>query len=527
MSFQAVFILTPYILSALISMWMGILAARRRSVPGALLFAGVAFCEVIWTVGYVFQLLSTDLGGKLLWNNIQFFGAIGVPLAVLGFALEYDRDETSIWSRVSWKLFALPALLLLAFIWTDGLHHLFRGPVGLVAGDPFSRLAFPDGPGFAFYTIFAYSLLVLMILVLFPRYLRAEQLYRLQIGVVLVGILIPWVTTVVTALGLVAARLHDITPITFGFSNLVIAWALFRYHLFEVLPAARDFLVEHMQEGVLVADYRLCIIDVNPAAERILGIQEIKSLGRSILSIRPFTQDQFAGVPSGGSLKTEVLIQRADFEGIYELQITLLNNPRGRAAVYLMILRDIRDRKHIEEKLNYLAITDSLTQVYNRRHVIFRAGEEIERARETGRELALILIDVDHFKTVNDTCGHQMGDQVLQSMAERCQSVLRSQDIFGRYGGEEFLVVLPEADTPTAMVIAERLRAQVEGLALPVDRGIAPVTISLGISCSGACEDFDLDKMLDWADQALYRAKAEGRNRVCVFQPWPIQSPSD
>lgn len=517
---STVLTLVPYILSLIISLWLGLLAARRRSVPGAFQFAWVAFSEVIWTLGYIGQLISPDLAGKLLWNNLQFLGAVGTPLAALGFALEYDRPAAGFWSRLSWRTFAPIAGLLLAFIWTDGIHHLFRVQPVLVADTPFSRLVFQDGPGFSLYTIFAYGLLVLMVAALFPRYLQAGQFYRLQIGVLLAGILVPWITSMVTALNLVPASLHDVTPLTFGISNLIIAWALFRYHLFEVLPAARDFLVENMQEGVLVVDHQLRIIDLNPAAERILDRPAGGLLGAGIGSLSPFEARWFAEMTSSSSRKLEMLLERPGFIGVYELQISLLNNPRAGAPVYLLILRDISDRKRFEEKLNYLAITDSLTHIFNRRHVLSRAAEEIARARETGRAVSFILIDIDHFKTVNDTFGHQMGDQVLQAMTERCQAALRGPDLLGRYGGEEFLVVLPGTRPGEARLIAERLRDQVESLVLNKDGREVRVTISQGVA-GGVGEELDLDRLLDWSDRALYQAKAEGRNRVCVYQNPP------
>jgi diguanylate cyclase (GGDEF)-like protein/PAS domain S-box-containing protein len=524
---RAVFFLLPYVISALISLWMGLIALRRRSVPGSLLFAMMTFSEVVWTVGYMFQMTSGDLGGKLFWNGVQFIGAIGAPLAILGFSLTFLRPSDSLWSHRAWTFFFVFAMALLVLIWSDGLHHLFRQNPTLNPGEPFPTLVFKDGPAFPLYTLFAYGALVVMVLMLFPRYLQADQLYRLQVGSVLAGTLIPWVTSMAVVLGLVPVKLHDITPLTFGVSNLVIAWALYRYHLFEVLPAARDFLVENMPEGVLVVDEQLRIVDMNPAAEKLLGMAEVKALGRNIANLPPFQKAWFAEIPASNSRKLEIAIDRDGWNGVYELQITCPSNPRGQAVVYLMILRDICDRKCIEERLNYLAVTDALTEIYNRRHVMFRAAEEVERAHLTHEPLSLILFDIDHFKNVNDTFGHQVGDQLLRALTDRCQAALRSSDIFGRYGGEEFLIVLPDSGAPAASLIAERLRSQVESLSLCAHDSQVGVTISLGVATTNGEPAFSLDDMLEWVDQALYQAKAEGRNRACAYVPNHAAPPQD
>jgi diguanylate cyclase (GGDEF)-like protein len=191
-----------------------------------------------------------------------------------------------------------------------------------------------------------------------------------------------------------------------------------------------------------------------------------------------------------------------------------LKHPWDRNPIYLISLRDIRDRKEIEEKLNQLAITDSLTGIFNRRHIMVLAEQELERSQRLGRELSIVLFDVDHFKQVNDSFGHLVGDQVLESLARTCQANLRSFDSLGRYGGEEFLVVLPETDAPTAWAVAERLRSLVECLEVSQSQGVMRVSISLGTASLGMGRDADLDQLLEEADRALYQAKESGRNRI-------------
>lgn len=163
----------------------------------------------------------------------------------------------------------------------------------------------------------------------------------------------------------------------------------------------------------------------------------------------------------------------------------------------------------LRTELEHLATHDSLTQTLNRRALLEHCEDELERARRHGQGPSIMMVDLDNFKAVNDHGGHQHGDAVLAHFAERTRQALRRGDRLGRYGGEEFLVLLPSADVEAAMVVAQRIHATL-ATGHPLD-----CEVSIGLtSWTGKHET--LDSMLSRADAALYRAKAQGRNRTCV-----------
>ena len=174
---------------------------------------------------------------------------------------------------------------------------------------------------------------------------------------------------------------------------------------------------------------------------------------------------------------------------------------------------EISERKELQETLERLAITDSLTGVYNRRHFFTIIENEILRAVRYKRPLSIIMIDIDHFKEVNDRFGHLVGDQVLAKIAGRVRGALRINDIMGRYGGEEFAILLPETCGEDSELVAERLRESVAERPFQTDQGKLPITISLGVTCLGEDRDISVERLLDEADKALYQAKNAGRNR--------------
>lgn len=178
------------------------------------------------------------------------------------------------------------------------------------------------------------------------------------------------------------------------------------------------------------------------------------------------------------------------------------------------VVRDIAERKQLREELTRLATTDPLTGISNRRLFFERLELEWSRSRRHSRPLSILMFDLDHFKRINDTHGHAVGDSVLKGLCAAADDVLRSEDVLARLGGEEFAVILPEIDRATAESVAERLRQRLAAVEVEAPEGLVRCTVSIGvIQCRLAQESLDI--ALKRVDDALYRAKNSGRNLVC------------
>ncbi|MEW6615290.1 MAG: GGDEF domain-containing protein [Thermodesulfobacteriota bacterium] len=190
----------------------------------------------------------------------------------------------------------------------------------------------------------------------------------------------------------------------------------------------------------------------------------------------------------------------------------------GLEKPHYLLFRNLKQNEETLEKtikeVKHLAITDSLTGLYNRRHFYKLAEDESHRAYRYQHPLSVIMLDIDYFKQINDTFGHTVGDEVLQRVAECCRQQLRKVDVLGRYGGDEFVMLLPESNLTAACQAAERLRTTIAQVTLNTTKGTAKVTASLGVAAMDT-ENLTLETLLIHADQALLVAKQNGRNRVC------------
>ncbi|MGB7875442.1 MAG: diguanylate cyclase [Anaerolineales bacterium] len=178
----------------------------------------------------------------------------------------------------------------------------------------------------------------------------------------------------------------------------------------------------------------------------------------------------------------------------------------------------IIERLSAEQLLVKLATTDPLTGLYNRRHFFDLADMEIARSVRYGHPLACIMFDVDFFKRINDSYGHLFGDQVLQAMVWRCRENIRRVDIFARYGGDEFVILLPETGLRRSKQLTGRLCSDFQERALKIEQREISITLSMGLASMPGDEDLALDTLLNRADQALYTAKVRGRNQVSIWR---------
>ncbi|MBP2291468.1 GGDEF domain-containing response regulator [Azospirillum rugosum] len=312
--------------------------------------------------------------------------------------------------------------------------------------------------------------------------------------------------------------------------------AIARKRLEEQLRLSEERLagiIELAQDAILTTDENLNITLFNPAAERLFGYSSEQIVGRPLWLLIPERLRgeharaiaDFAQSP----VPTRAMTDRSEVTGVTfdgrefpaEVSIAKLQHPHG--MLYTAVVRDISERKRVEAELRRMATTDPLTGLWNRRRFLELAEGELSRLRRYARPVSVLMLDIDHFKAINDTHGHAAGDEALCRLADRCRAELRETDHLGRLGGEEFAIVLPETGLGEAVEVAERLRLSLSDMPVRLGDTTLHMTVSIGVA---ACRDGDasIDRALGRADRALYAAKGGGRNRVVADAPEPLEA---
>ena len=284
---------------------------------------------------------------------------------------------------------------------------------------------------------------------------------------------------------------------------------------------------EAAANGIVITDAEDVIQFANPAFCTLTGYDVEDLIGRSTKMLRSdehddaFYDDIHATLRLGRVWIGLVATRRSDgTHYIEERTVTPVRRADGAIGWFVTIGRDVtervddeRFREDLVRQLRDAASTDPLTGVANRRRFFDLARRAVGRAQRRDENLSVIMFDLDHFKRINDTHGHMVGDEVLKETVRICSSTLRTDDIIARFGGEEFIILLPNTSLAAASVVAERMRETLEATAITTASGPVKVTLSAGVSTLGE-QSPTIDRMIRCADDGLYDAKRAGRNRV-------------
>ncbi len=285
-------------------------------------------------------------------------------------------------------------------------------------------------------------------------------------------------------------------------------------------------IVESASDAIISFDADRSIVMANQAAGTMLGYTASELLGMNFRRLIPpkygDNWEQIERYAAGGGphlLRRYIELSALGKSGReIPVQMSMAEKRHRGKRFVTAIIRDISARKAMEEELRILSITDSLTQLYNRRHFASLARKEMDRAQRTRNPFSLIMIDVDNFKQYNDTYGHAEGDKVLQGAGQAILSTFRTMDSCFRFGGEEFVILLPETPAVGAMTAAERIRIRFSELEFFPNPGGTPVRLTLSIGVAEYHEKNTLDDLIRFADLAMYAAKNMGRNRCISYE---------
>ena len=355
MHWQSTPYVLPVVISAIISTWVALLTWRRRHTPGATSFSLLMWAVAEWSLAYALELGSPDLPTKLYWDNISWLGAVCAPTLWLAFALQYTGRARWL-TRKSVAILAVEPLVTLLLVWTNQFHGLIESKIRLDTSGSFSALVMTYGGWYWINIAYSYVLLLfgtLLICLLIPALIRSASLYWGQVSALLIAVLAPWVGNALTTFGWSPFPYLDLTPFAFTITGLAVAWSFFRFRLLEIVPVAREAVIESMRDAVIVLDEQNRIVDLNPAAQRLVNRTPSEAVGQvftQVFSAWPELVERYRDVIEADD---EVVLGEGEALRYFDLRISPLYRRNGHLTVTgrLIVLNDITEHKQAERAL--------------------------------------------------------------------------------------------------------------------------------------------------------------------------------
>jgi len=677
-----------HVVATVLTLVLAVVVYTRRVNHGYRYFSALLLILSFWSATTFMEVGALDVTGKRFWSQWQYLAIVSLAPVWLLFAASLNHKNKFLSSPWRHLLWAIPMLTLLA-AFTDQYYGLLWGEITIPASSHHHIAVYGRGPVFFVHAIYSYILLLTGTVWMVQSFLHSPRKQKRQVTIILVLLAVGWLANLIQILGLSPLAGLDLTSLSFTFIALALFWFISRHQLFDLVPVARDKVIDNLTHGVIVINDEDVIVDINPSALDIIGYQGPTPLGISVWAMLAEYADLFQPFRNQTELQKELELPTQP-PRFLDVQLSTLkedndNNTESHAG-HIITIRDITRRKNLEKvqedqrhlaealadsaavinstleldevldrilenvgevvphdaadislldehgnlrfarthgydrysaqgqntnlkfqlhdipnmkrmaetgqpciisntlmdpdwitdlhddfwirsyigapiiskgkllgflslgaeqpdffqtsqidrlrafanqaaiaienaqmyaEMQHLAITDSLSGLYNRRYFFPYMKNEMERARRYHNPLSLIMMDIDHFKEVNDRHGHEAGDRVVKLIAATCLGELRKADVLCRFGGEEFLILLPETPKKEARRVARRICTAVAQAKLPIDGGEIHVTVSLGVVELDDSHN-DINALIKAADLALYQAKEAGRNRVVV-----------
>ncbi len=335
----------PLIIASALSIALSLYIVVRRPSPRIKVGVLIVLANSEWMLTYALELASADLATKVFWDKVQFLGVVTVPTAWLGYILYYTGHEKWLTRRSLVLLPVIPFITLL-LTFTNEHHWLIWTSYTLDTSGPFSVLHNTYGLWLWIFIGYAYILILIGASLLIKMFIHSRSLYRWQTGTLLFSALIPLIASALVAFGLNPSEYLDLTPFFFIPTNVIVGLSVAYFRLEDIVPLAREIVIESMSDSVIVVDAQNRIVDVNPSAEQLAGSASSHLIGNPLELAWP---DVFRQIELGINTGKKILLDHAQEKRVYDVSISSLADWSGRSVGQVIVLRDITERKQSEE----------------------------------------------------------------------------------------------------------------------------------------------------------------------------------
>ncbi len=498
------------VLSVLLALYTSF---QKTHFSGIRLFVWMSITTAIYSFGSSFELASSSLEQIKFWVTFEYIGLPFISPLNLLVVFHYVGRERLMTPRATMATLALPAISSLLML-TNDLHHLMYQDIHLRTDTPWPLIDFTMGIGYVIngsYTL-ACGLVGMWML---ARHLRQTlNVYRKQTATMFISLFIPICASLVYIMNLTPYHI-DPVPATMSFTNLLYCWSILSAGMLTSTPVVRENILESMRDGVLVLDPAGRIADYNKAASQLFPFLAPALIGSRAIDAFPkhHLRPEDSDMSFLEAEERQIEWLAVDEIRYYRIRSSPVYHRHGGALIgRTVVVLDVTETVLLHRKLERMATHDGMTQIYNRTYFVECSERLLAESRRTLEPLAFTLLDIDRFKLINDTYGHDIGDQVIRHVVHSCKIYLGDRDVFGRYGGEEFALCMPGRELDDAYSLLERIRRELASGPVMTSAGPVKVTASFGLTAAN--RELPLKLLTKQADDALYRAKQSGRNNV-------------
>ena len=496
--FQWSHLALPALVSSAVCVATFVYVWPKRRAQGAVTFLLLTVASFVWVSLQALSALLVSEEAKILWSKIQYFGIVAAPALALVFAIDFNglllRHR-----RALFAFLALEPILVLVALFTNDFHGLFWSELESIVGVPLKVLAY--GPLFRIHTFYSYIVVLVSCAIAFWSFAQTPGWWRPS-ALVAVAPLTVLFFNLLHLTGNSPFWGLDPSPIGISIGMAFVAFAVFRYRAFDLAPITRGEIYDRIDSAIVTVEANDRVVDANRAAREVFEMGDERIFGTSLEDVLPPGLMAELDRANRRGSDTELSVTAVG-DRYLEGAIQKLDRRQGNRGGRVLIFRDVTERHRAElalveaqsqlaaanRELQSLANTDALTGLANRRSLMPRLNSELEEAERSGKALGLLMIDIDHFKAVNDRHGHSAGDRVLQTVARTVAQSSRESDLAARFGGEEFVVLMPATTAGELSEAADRIRQTVERERTETDsesreETSLQVTISVGAALS-------------------------------------------
>ncbi len=407
MKFQYIPYLIPLFISFLIVTSLAIYANRNRSVRGAKAFIISMLIGSLWTLANALEMAGLDFGTKIFWANVQYIAYAFAPVAWLVMVLQFTDRENWVTKRNILIMSIIPVITII-LAWTDPLHGLVRYNLALDTSGAFPVISKEYGTWFMIHYIYCYLLNFSAITFLFRTVLLKNTIYQKQAFYLLLGFSFLTLSNLLYVVGLSPFEGFDISPIIFSLTGIVIGWGIFHFRLFDLVPIARETVIEKMGSGIIVIDKRKRIIDINPQARKMLDLSNKVGIALSLSNVSPQLHELIDLKDQDSSNQKEFTLDYNGENHYFELYLSPIKDYRKELTAWVLILNDISDLKLAREQINLqqqeMAIMDERERMSRDLH------------DNLGQILSFSTIQIQAIRQELKKDNQQLADQYLQRL---------------------------------------------------------------------------------------------------------------